>query len=330
MTLPLMPKATAVWLVENTALTFEQIAEFCGLHPLEVQGIADEDVAIGIHGLDPIARSQLTREEIEAREADPKSRLKLAEPRVPVPRSRPSGPRYTPVSKRQDRPNAISWLLRYHSELTDAQISRMVGTTKPTINGIRERTHWNIQNIRPQDPVSLGLCSQQDLDEAVTKARARDRKRAETEATAKERATGARTKPAPADPPSPQSALVATLRSPERPSAPIEAPSSSMPPARGPSPTPESVFGAPAAEAPAVDGEPASETAPSPEEVFRAPTPVRAPASPTPEPTPPEPPGATAPPPPVEGAARATLGAVWPKAKPDEETETPPAGKPSD
>ena len=321
MTLPLMPKATAVWLVENTALTFEQIAEFCGLHPLEVQGIADEDVAIGIHGLDPIARSQLTREEIEAREADPKSRLTLAVPRVPVPRHRPTGPRYTPVSKRQDRPNAISWLLRYHAELTDAQISRMVGTTKPTINGIRERTHWNIQNIRPQDPVSLGLCSQQDLDEAVTKARARDRKRAESEAKAKERASGVRAKPAPADPPPPPPAPVASLLSADRSSEPVEPTSDLKAPTRGPSPTPESVFGTSTAATPTAGADPANESDPRPEEVFRAPTPE--------EPPPPAPQEAT-PKPVAESGGRATLGAVWPKAKPKAEAEAPPPEEPSD
>jgi len=184
MALPLMPKATAVWLVENTTLTFDQIAAFCGLHPLEISGIADDEVAIGIQGLDPVSRGQLTREEIDASEADPARALGLAAPRVQLPPRRASGPRYTPVSKRQDRPNAIAWLLRFHPELSDAQISRLVGTTKPTIGTIRDRTHWNITNIRHQDPVSLGLCSQTALDEAVTKGRARLRAKEAREAAA--------------------------------------------------------------------------------------------------------------------------------------------------
>ena len=207
MALPLMPKATAVWLVENTTLTFDQIAAFCGMHTLEVAGVADDEVAIGIQGLDPVGCGQLTREEIDASEADPGRALELAPPRVVLPPRRASGPRYTPVSKRQDRPNAIAWLLRFHPELSDAQISRMVGTTKPTISAIRDRTHWNITNIRHQDPVSLGLCTQTVLDEAVTKARARDRAKAEREAKAaakarqeKEAAADTADRPAPPEP----------------------------------------------------------------------------------------------------------------------------------
>ena len=168
---PLMPKATAVWLVENTALTFEQIAEFCGLHPLEVQGIADEEVAIGIQGLDPMARNQLTREEIERCEKDASARLKLAKQDLPQPLKRTKGPRYTPVAKRQDKPDGIAWLLRHHPELKDSQIARLIGTTKNTIQAVRERTHWNSPNIRPRDPVLLGLCNQADLNQAVEKAR---------------------------------------------------------------------------------------------------------------------------------------------------------------
>ncbi|HOV05058.1 MAG TPA: DUF1013 domain-containing protein [Hyphomicrobiales bacterium] len=168
--LPLMPKATAVWLVDNTALTFEQIAAFCKLHPLEVKAIADGDSAQGIKGLDPVATGQLTREEITTAEKSPDYRLKLAARKVKVPESRRRGPRYTPVSRRQDRPNAILWLLRHHPELKDAQIMRLVGTTKPTIESIRERTHWNSANLTPMDPVSLGLCSQLDLDFEVQKA----------------------------------------------------------------------------------------------------------------------------------------------------------------
>src|SRR5262245_36068310 len=177
---PLMPKATAVWLVENTSLSFEQIAEFCGLHVLEVKGIADGDVAQGIKGLDPISSGQLSREEILRAEKDPEHRLRLAERKVDVPpvKTKP-GPRYTPVSRRQDRPNAVLWLLRSHPEMKDSQISRLLGTTKPTIAAIRDRTHWNSANLTPQDPVALGLCSQTDLDTEVQKAAARlERERA--------------------------------------------------------------------------------------------------------------------------------------------------------
>jgi hypothetical protein len=173
---PLMPKATAVWLVENTSLTFEQIADFCKLHPLEVKGIADGEVAAGIKGLDPVTTGQLTREEIERAEADQDHRLKVAEPKVKLPEVKRSkkGPRYTPVSRRQDRPNAILWLLRNHGELKDAQIMRLVGTTKTTIQQVRERTHWNSASLAPMDPVTLGLCSQIDLDFEVQRA-AKDR-----------------------------------------------------------------------------------------------------------------------------------------------------------
>ena len=168
---PLMPKATAVWLVENTALTFDQIADFCGLHVLEVKGIADGDVAQGIKGMDPIVSGQLSRSEIERCQADPMTRLTRAESKYKVPPVMPrKGPRYTPVSRRQDRPDAVAWLLRNHPELTDAQISKLVGTTKPTIESIRERTHWNSANIKPVDPVTLGLSTQIELDAAVQKA----------------------------------------------------------------------------------------------------------------------------------------------------------------
>lgn len=169
--LPLMPKATAVWLVDETALSFDQIAAFCGLHPLEVNSIADGDVGAGIRGRNPILHGELTREEIQKGEADPEYRLKLQKRRtVAVPQKKRSGPRYTPVSRRQDRPNAILWLVKNHPELSDAQISRLVGTTKPTIVGIREKTHWNFSNLQPVDPVSLGLTSQFELDSAVQKA----------------------------------------------------------------------------------------------------------------------------------------------------------------
>jgi len=167
-----MPKATAVWLVENTGLSFDQIAEFCGLHPLEVKGIADGDVAQGIKGMDPVTSSQLTREEIARAEKDPAHKLVLAESKVELPAQAQTrkGPRYTPVSRRHDRPNAVLWLLRNHPELKDSQIMRLVGTTKPTIGQIRDRTHWNSAQLTPQDPVTLGLCSQLDLDAEVKKA----------------------------------------------------------------------------------------------------------------------------------------------------------------
>lgn len=168
---PLMPKATAAWLVENTSLTFEQIADFCQMHLLEVKGIADGDVASGIKGTDPISNGQLAREEIKRGEADPSHKLVLAEPKVQMPVLKAKrGPRYTPVSRRHDRPNAVLWLLRNHPELKDSQIMRLVGTTKPTIQQIRERTHWNSQNLQPQDPVTMGLCSQIDLDAEVKRA----------------------------------------------------------------------------------------------------------------------------------------------------------------
>jgi hypothetical protein len=167
---PLMPKATAVWLVDNTSLSFEQIAAFCHLHPLEVKAIADGDSAQSIKGLDPILTGQLSRDEIEKAQADSSYRLSVADNKVRVPVAKRKGPRYTPVSRRQDRPNAILWLLRNHAELKDSQIMRLVGTTKPTIESIRSRTHWNSNNLQPQDPVTMGLCSQIDLDREVEKA----------------------------------------------------------------------------------------------------------------------------------------------------------------
>ena len=184
---PLMPKATAVWLVENTALSFDQIAEFCGLHSLEVQAIADGEVAMGMQGLDPLTAGELSQDELERCLADPAARLKMAKPNIPQPKARTKGARYTPVSKRQDRPDAIAWLLRNHPEIADAQVAKLIGTTKPTINAIRDRTHWNIQNIKPQNPVGLGLCSATELDKAVTVARNRSRRRAAQEAKDKAR-----------------------------------------------------------------------------------------------------------------------------------------------
>ena len=177
--LPLMPKATAVWLVDNTSLSFGQIAQFCGLHQLEVKGIADGDVAAGIKGQDPISSGQLTREEIKRGEADEDHKLVLSVSKVEIPPVKTKrGPRYTPVSRRQDRPNAILWLLKSHPELKDSQIMRLVGTTKPTINAIRERSHWNSANLQPLDPVTLGLCKQIDLDGEVRKAAKRKEREA--------------------------------------------------------------------------------------------------------------------------------------------------------
>ena len=189
MSQPLMPMATAVWLVDNTTLTFRQVARFCGLHPLEVQGIADGTVAINMVGHDPVTNGQLTQEELDRCQADPSARLQLVEDDVKAV-ARTKGPRYTPVSKRQDKPDAIAWLVRNHPELSDLQVSRLVGTTKPTIQAIRDRTHWNSQNIRPQDPVGLGLCKQIELDEAVQLAAKRK------EAAAKREAKAARAKQA--------------------------------------------------------------------------------------------------------------------------------------
>jgi uncharacterized protein len=166
----LMPKATAVWLVDNTALSFDQIAFFCHLHPLEVKAISDGDSAQGIKGLDPISTGQLSREEISKGESNPDHRLKISDPKVRIPEAKRKGARYTPLSKRQDRPNAILWLVRNHPELKDAQISRLVGTTKSTIEQVRNRSHWNASNLAPMDPVSLGICSQIDLDMEVERS----------------------------------------------------------------------------------------------------------------------------------------------------------------
>ncbi len=170
---PLMPKATAVWLIDNTTLTFDQIAAFCGLHKLEVEGIADGKVATDIIGLDPVANGQLTRDEIARCEADPNAQMKMKATDTPLTSARRKGPRYTPVSKRQDRPDAIAWLLKYHPEITDARIAKLLGTTKATIEAVRSRTHWNASNIKPRDPVLLGLCTQTDLEIEVQKAAAR-------------------------------------------------------------------------------------------------------------------------------------------------------------
>ena len=167
---PLMAKATAVWLVDNTTLSFKQVADFCGMHELEVQGIADGDVAPGVKGFDPVANNQLDAGEIEKGQKDPRYTLKLKYNAAAVGEEKRRGPRYTPLSKRQDRPAAILWLVKFHPELSDGAIGKLVGTTKPTIQSIRERTHWNINNIAPVDPVALGLCKQSELDTAVQAA----------------------------------------------------------------------------------------------------------------------------------------------------------------
>jgi uncharacterized protein len=173
MTAPLMPKATAVWLVENTALTFEQIADFCELHPLEIQAIADGEVANQMQGLDPVANGQTTAEEIARCQADPRARLKLSPQALPPQLFRHKGPRYTPIAKRQDKPDAIAFLLKSYPDLSDAQISKLIGTTKPTIAAVRDRTHWNSPNIKPRNPVELGLCTFAELEEAVSRTRAK-------------------------------------------------------------------------------------------------------------------------------------------------------------
>ena len=172
MSLPLMPKATAVWLIEKTALTFTQVADFCGMHPLEVQAIADGEVAQGIVGYDPVANSQLSQDEIKRCAADPDLRLKLIPTNNPI-NKRSRGARYTPVAKRNDRPDAIAFVLRNFPQLSEAQVIKLLGTTKDTIQKVRERSHWNSTNIKPRDPVILGLCSQTDLNAMVAQANER-------------------------------------------------------------------------------------------------------------------------------------------------------------
>ena len=170
---PIMAKATAVWLIDNTTISFKQIADFVGMHELEIQGIADGDVAPGVKGFDPVSNNQLTEDEIKAAEGNPLHKLKLKFNPAASGEEKRRGPRYTPLSKRQDRPNSILWLVKFHPELSDAQIAKLVGTTKPTIQAIRERTHWNIANMQPIDPVALGLCKQSELDGMVQKANAK-------------------------------------------------------------------------------------------------------------------------------------------------------------
>ena len=179
MNLPLMPKATAIWLVENTSLSFKQIANFCGMHELEIKGIADGEVGAGIKGLNPITNKQLTKEEIERCSNDTEADLQIIVNEVSTKTEQSKKKKkYTPLSKRQDRPDAVYWLIRNHPELKDSQVARLVGSTKSTIDAIRNRAHWNMANIRPQDPIGLGLCRQIELDEAIAKAE-RSLKRAE-------------------------------------------------------------------------------------------------------------------------------------------------------
>jgi hypothetical protein len=173
MSQPMMPKATALWMIENTGLSFKQIADFCGLHELEVQALADGDVMGGMAPLDPVQSGQVTAEEIKRGEADPEARLRIVKTENPQPMQRAKGARYTPISKRQDKPDGIAWLLKNHPELSDAQICKLLGTTKSTIAAVRDRTHWNSPNIRPRDPVDIGLCTYTDLSKAVEIARTR-------------------------------------------------------------------------------------------------------------------------------------------------------------
>jgi len=226
-----MPKATAVWLVENTSLTFEQIADFCGLHALEIQAIADDEVAIGMQGMDPIANGELTQEELDRCSGNPRTKLKPAKPSNPVPKARSKGARYTPVSKRQDRPDAIAWLLKNYSELSDGQISKLLGTTKNTINSIRERAHWNMPNIKPQNPVSMGLCSNEEFARVIKVARRRAenaakraaKEKLQEEALSQEQANAKGPLDTPSEP-------VVSETSPETPSvSPDEAPLASQP-----------------------------------------------------------------------------------------------------
>lgn len=220
---PLMPKATAVWLVENTTLTFKQIADYCGLHELEIQAIADGEVAPGMHGIDPTASGQLTQAEIERCQGDPNAKLAFAKTDIPLPKARTRGARYTPVAKRNDKPDAIEWLTKNYPELQDAQIGRILGTTKPTIKAVRERTHWNSQNIRPRSPVELGLCSLNELDAEIIKARkarqrADDRKRRAERRAAREAAAAANPEAASAE---------ASVETPAQDNAPDTAPEAS-------------------------------------------------------------------------------------------------------
>jgi hypothetical protein len=267
-----MPKATAVWLVENTALTFDQIADFCGLHPLEVQAIADDEVAVGMQGMDPIVNGELTGEEIERCSGDPSARLEAAKPSIPMPKDRPKGARYTPVSKRQDRPDAIAWLLKNYPELSDGQVSKLIGTTKPTINAVRDRTHWNAPQIKPRNPVGLGLCSSADLEKVVAIARARAgtvrAPKPAKEPAAAETAEPAAKAPAaetaePAEPDAPAVEPAEPTAETAEPAAEAEPPAAETPPVEPAEPTAEPGKVEPAPPSPsAPDAPPAPETSP--------------------------------------------------------------------
>lgn len=193
MSQPMMPKATALWMIENTGLSFKQIADFCGLHELEVQALADGDVMGGMAPLDPVQSGQVTAEEIKRGEADPEVRLRIVQTENPQPLQRAKGARYTPISKRQDKPDGIAWLLKNHPELSDAQICKLLGTTKSTIAAVRDRTHWNSPNIRPRDPVDIGLCTYVDLSKAVEIARTRAAAKKGEEAKREAKETAAET-----------------------------------------------------------------------------------------------------------------------------------------
>ena len=254
MTEVLMPKATAVWLVDNSTLTFDQIAVFCNLHALEVQGIADGEVAVGIKGVDPIATGQLSQDEIDRCAGDAVQRLRRSDARLRETQRRSRGPRYTPLSRRQDRPNAIAWLVRYHPDLTDAQVSKLVGTTKQTINAVRDRSHWNISSITPQDPVTLGLSTQIDLDGAVQKAQEKlqkqqakaDKERAKKRAANLSAAEGSGQPSAQPDA-APEAADAAVGAAPEAPAKPE------------PEPSADNIFGAASASAEPEEGSPKAE-----------------------------------------------------------------------
>lgn len=197
---PLMPKATASWLVDNTGLTFEQIADFCGLHPLEVQALADGEVNVGIMGASPITSGELTQEEIARCERNSNAKLKMMKTDLPKPRARSKGPRYTPVTKRAEKPNAIAWLVKEHPDLADVQVARLVGSTKPTVASIRDKSHPSISSLKPVDPVSIALCTAEELEKAVRKAERRVEREKKAAAKAEAEAIQAAAMPAAAQP----------------------------------------------------------------------------------------------------------------------------------
>ena len=191
MNAPLMPKATAVWLIENTSLTFKQIADFCGLHELEIKGMADGDVSVGIKAYNPILSNQLTREEIELSSKDPNRPLQLKEKNIDIEVKKMIGTKYTPIAQREDKPNAIAWLTKNYPMLADSQICKLVGSTKNTVDAIRNRKHWNMSNISPKDPVMASLCSQTDLQAAIDKAKTKVEREAKKKAREEKKAAKA-------------------------------------------------------------------------------------------------------------------------------------------